>query len=224
MLNSYGKIMIRNMLRQKTYAGITVLGLTVGITFTMLIGVFVWSELQVNQNLKDIDQLFLVEVKQKSQGNMPAFFVPALLGQRAVEKYPHTFENYYRFRDRAITVSRDDKHLRIQSMIGDSTLIRIFGFEVLHGNVDAALNTPNAIVITEKIARQFFNRSDVLSEYLTVSTENNGLQDYQVTAVIADLAKKNSVSDFMNMDAQVFLSHSNRASFNLEGSMTGVPS
>lgn len=205
------------MFRQKTYAGITVLGLTVGITFAMLIGVFVWSELEVNQNLKDVDQLFLVEAEQKRQGSMPDFFVPALLGERAAEKYPHAFENYYRFRDRAITVSRDDRHFRIQSMIGDSTLIGMFGFEVLHGNADEALNTPNAIVITEKIARQFFDRSDVVSEYLTVNTENNGLQDYQITAVIADPPKKNSVSDFMNMDAQVFLSHANRTSFNLGG-------
>ena len=118
------------MFRQKTYAGITILGLTVGITFAMLIGVFVWSELEVNQNLKDVDQLFLVEAEQKRQGSMPDFFVPALLGERAAEKYPHAFENYYRFRDRAITVSRDDRHFRIQSMIGDSTLIGMFGFEV----------------------------------------------------------------------------------------------
>lgn len=217
MLNSYVKIMIRNLIRQKTYAGITLLGLTVGITFAMLIGVFVWSELQVNQNLKDVDRLFLVEMEQKDQGSMPAFFVPAMLGERAVDKYPETFENFYRFRDRAITVSRDDKHLRIQSMLGDSTLIGMFGFQVLHGNADGALNAPNAIVITDKTAHQFFNRSDVIGEYLTVSTENNGLQDYQITAVIADPPKKNSVSDFMNMDAQVFLSHFNRASFNLGG-------
>ena len=217
MLNSYTKIMIRNMVKQKSYAGITILGLTVGITFAMFIGVFVWSELQVNQNLDDVDRLFLVESEQSTEGSMPAFFVPAMLGERAVEKYPHAFQDYYRFRDRAITVSRDDQHLRIQSMIGDSTLIGMFGFDVLHGKADAALNSPDAIVITEKIAHLFFNRSAVVGECLTVSTENNGLQDYHITAVLHDLPRKNSVSDFMNMDAQVFLSHFNRASFNLGG-------
>lgn len=217
MLNAYMKIMIRNLVRQKSYAAITILGLTVGITFAMTIGVFVWSELQVNQNLKDVDRLFLLEVEQAREGSLPAFFIPALLGERAVEKYPQVFQDFYRFRDRAITLSKDDKHLRIQSMIGDSTLIRMFGFQVLHGNGDMALDNPNAIVITAKIARQFFDRTDVVNEFLTVSTENNGLQDYQVTAVIADLPKKNSVSDFMNMDAQVFLAHANRANFNLGG-------
>src|SRR6188508_2021491 len=110
MLKSYFKIMIRNMVRQKAYSIITILGLTVGLTFAMLIGVFVWSEMQVNQYLKDVDRLYLVETEYKrSEGSMPTFFVPAMMGERAVEKYPAVFGNYYRFRDRAITVSKDDK-------------------------------------------------------------------------------------------------------------------
>lgn len=217
MLFSYITIMVRNMASHKAYAGITALGLTVGITFSMLIGMFVWTELQVNQNLKDAERLYLLESEQKVPGSLPAFFVPAPLGERATEKYPHIFDNYYRFRDREITVSKGDKHFRIQSMLGDSTLISMFGFKVVDGHSDAALHRADAIVITEKIARQFFDRTDVVGETLTVSTENNGLQEYQITAVIADPQSKNSVSDFMNMNAQVFLSHVNRANFNLGG-------
>jgi putative ABC transport system permease protein len=218
MFESYFKVMMRNIGRQKVYSIITILGLTVGLTFAMVIGVFVFSELQVNQSLKDVDRLYLVQTEFKgTEGSLPDFFVPAMLGERAVDKYPGTFENCYRFRDRAITVSRDDKHFRIQSMIGDSTLIQMFGFHVTQGNASTALTRPHAIVITEKIALQFFNRVDVVGESLTVSTENNGLQEYLITAVIANLQKKNSVSDFMNMDAQVFLSHANRANFNLGG-------
>jgi putative ABC transport system permease protein len=218
MFESYFKVMMRNIGRQKVYSIITILGLTVGLTFAMVIGVFVFSELQVNQSLKDVDRLYLVQTEYKgTEGSLPDFFVPAMLGERAVDKYPRVFENCYRFRDRAITVSRDDKHFRIQSMIGDSTLIQMFGFHVTQGNASTALTRPDAIVITEKIALQFFNRVDVVGESLTVSTENNGLQEYLITAVIANLQKKNSVSDFMNMDAQVFLSHANRANFNLGG-------
>ena len=218
MFESYFKIMRRNMARQKAYSLITVLGLTAGLAFAFFIGIFIWTELQVNQGLKDVDRLYLVETEHKRiEGSLPPFFIPAMLGERAVEQYPDVFENSYRFRDRAITVSKGDKHFRIQSMIGDSTLIRMFGFRLIQGNANDVLNRPDAIVITEKIARQFFNHTDAVGESLTVSTENNGLQEYVVTGVIEDLQKKNSVTDFMNMDAQVFLSHANRANFNLGG-------
>ena len=217
MLRGYFKIMRRNMIKQKFYSAITILGLTVGITFALLIGVFAWGEMQVNKNLKDVDRLYLLETKYKeTEGNNPPFFVPSLLGQQAIDQYPTVFENYYRFRDRGITVSKGDKHFRVQSMIGDSTFFQMFGFPVLYGNSDDALNAPNAIVITEKIAHQYFDRTDVVGESLTVSTENSGLKEFLVTSVIADLQQKNSVSDFVNMDAQVFLSQANRLDFNLD--------
>lgn len=218
MIRSYLTIMFRNVMRQKIYAAITILGLTFGITFTLCIGVFVWSELQVNQDLKDVDRLYLVEVEDsRNEGSMLPFFVPAILGQRAVQQYPNIIENMYRFRDRSITVSKDDKHLRIQSMIGDSTLIEMFGFKVVDGVSKNALSDPSSMVISEHVALQFFNRVNVAGETVTVSTENNGRQDYHITAVIENPADKNSVSDFMNMDAQIFLSHANRANFNLGG-------
>ncbi len=186
MFRSYLKVMIRNMAKQKFHSAITISGLTVGITFAMLIGVFVWGELQVNQDLKDVDRLFLLETKYSSTGGtMPPFFVPALLGPQAVEQYPGIFETQYRFRDRSVTVSKGDKHLRLQSMIGDSTFFDMFGFNVLYGQADRALNRPNHIVISEKVARQFFDRPDVVGESLTISTEVNGLKEYLITAVLA---------------------------------------
>src|SRR5260221_3455612 len=85
--------MMRNMIKQKFYSSITILGLTVGITFALLIGIFIWGEMQVNTDIKDIDRLYLLETKYKSaEGNSPPFFVPALLGQQAIEKYPTVFE------------------------------------------------------------------------------------------------------------------------------------
>ena len=82
MIRSYLKILVRNMVRQKAYSIITILGLTVGLTFAMLIGVFVWSEMQVNQNLKDVDRLDLVETEyQRSEGSMPTFLCSGYHGR-----------------------------------------------------------------------------------------------------------------------------------------------
>jgi hypothetical protein len=62
------------MLNQKFYSAITILGLTVGITFAMLIGVFIWGEMKVNRNLKDVDRLYLMETKYNSnEGTNPPF-------------------------------------------------------------------------------------------------------------------------------------------------------
>ncbi len=53
-----------------------VLGLTTGITFALVIGVFVWSEMQVNQQLKDVDRLYIFDGRD-SKGNWTGFFARA---------------------------------------------------------------------------------------------------------------------------------------------------
>lgn len=213
MLQSYFIIMVRSLMKRKFNSAINVLCLTTGITFTLLMGTFIWSELRVNEGLKDVDRLYLVQSKYKTGNGGFEWFAPGLLSTQAVGQYPAHFENYYRFWDRNITISKGERHFRIQSMIGDASFIEIFGFEVLYGEVATALHSPNSMVITEKVARKYFDRSDVVGETLSVATERNGAKEYKVTAVLADPDDKNSVSDFMNMDAQVFLSLENKDDF-----------
>jgi putative ABC transport system permease protein len=75
------------------------------------------------------------------------------------------------------------------------------------------LGEPNSIVVTEDAARQYFDKTDVVNETLSVSTEKNGVKEYKITAVIAEPDDKNTVTDLMNMNAQVFISHLNAPDF-----------
>jgi len=203
MLSNYIKIMMRNLMKRKIYSTINIIGLTVGITFALLMGVFVWEELQVNKQLTDVDRLYILEQEKKDSGGFD-FFAPVPLGKLLTREYPSQVENYYRFYDRNIKVSKDDKHFIIQGMVGDSTFIKMFGFPVLFGDASTALDRPYSIVITEKIARQFFNRSDVVGETLMLSSGKTGEYQYVITAVVPDLGR-NSVSDLVNINAQIFV-------------------
>lgn len=213
MLQNYFRVMMRTLTKKKFQSAINIACLTTGIAFTMLIGSYIWTEVQVNKDLRDVDRLYLIESKFRGNNSGFEYFIPGLLPYQAVEKYASSFENYYRFLDRNITISKDDRHFRIQSMIGDPSFIDIFGFDVLHGNAATALTEPNSIVLTETTALKYFDRTDVTGESLSVSTERNGRKEYKVTAVIVDPGDKNAVSDFMNMNAGAFLSLENRDDF-----------
>ena len=212
MIKNYLFVLMRGIAKRKFHTGITILSLTLGITFALLLGVFVLQELQVNKSLKDVDRLYLIQTQQKNTGDLN-FFVPSRLAKQCIEQYPLVFESYFRFFDRNITFSKDDKHFRIQSIIGDASFINMFGFNVLAGDGTTALKNPNSVVITKKVANRFFNRWDVAGETITVSTEQNGRKEYTIDAVIDDPEHKNSITDLMNMDAQIFLSLENHADF-----------
>jgi putative ABC transport system permease protein len=205
MLSNYITTLFRNMRRQKFNTTVNVIGLTAGISFALLIGLFIRGEMAVNQNLKDVERLYLVETNVQGQESEINFFTAGLLTRTAAEQYPGVVENYYRFWDRNITVSKGDKHFRIQSMIGDPSALEMFGLPVLHGEVSPAQRA-RAVIISEEVALKFFGRTNVVNETLEISTEVNGLQDYSISAVVKEPEQKNTVTDLMDMNAQIFLS------------------
>lgn len=61
MLKNYIIIAWRNLLKHKFHSALNILGLSIGIGFTLLIGAYVWSELQVNKALKNADHQYIIQ-------------------------------------------------------------------------------------------------------------------------------------------------------------------
>ncbi|WP_254155726.1 ABC transporter permease [Chryseosolibacter indicus] len=212
MFANYFKVMLRHCLKRKFYTAINIFGLTIGIVFALLIGVHIYEEANVNHTLKDNDRLYLLESNGSREVIGFPFLVPSPIAKTTKEEYPTLLEDYYRFSDRSVTVSKGDKHFRIQSIIGDSTFLKMFGFPVLFQNRINKHSDRYALIITERMARQFFERSDVVGESLTLTTEAAGKKDYVISAVLKDI-ERNSITNLMNMDAQMFLSIDNLVDF-----------
>ena len=65
MLQNYFKIAWRNLWKNKFFSFVNIFGLAVGIAFTLLIGAYVWGELQVNHQLNDADNQYVILSKWK---------------------------------------------------------------------------------------------------------------------------------------------------------------
>jgi putative ABC transport system permease protein len=66
-------------------------------------------------------------------------------------------------------------------LTAESSLLEIFGYEILSGNEENALSNPQSLILTASAAQRYFNRIDVVGE--TVHVESN---PYTVSAVIQD--------------------------------------
>ena len=141
-------------------------------------------------------------------GSMPAFFAPSMLSKAITEEYPQLVENYYRFFDRMVKVSANDKNFIYQSMVGDSTLIDMLGLPVVHGDGHSALKDPYSVVISEDVAKQLFGRADVVGEQVSIASGSAARKEFRITAVLPKL-QSNSVTDLIHINAQVFLSFKN---------------
>jgi putative ABC transport system permease protein len=205
MIKNYFKIAWRNIIKHGFYSFVNVTGLFAGIMFALLIGSYVWGELQVNKDLRNHDRQFLLTTKSKDPnlGYELATFGP--LAKRLKEEYPNLVANYYRYDGITSVVSKGDKHLRENVAIGDSTLLAMYGFNVLYGDAKTALNNPFSVVITEGEAIKYFGRKDVVGESISIQNFSGGNHDFSITAVLKNLQENTVMQLSTTFGNQIFV-------------------
>lgn len=219
MLQNYFRIGWRNLRKNGIFTFINVFGLSVGLTFTLLIGSYVWDEWQVNAELRNIDNQYIIQSKWKQPNMGMEITTLAPLAKTLKEQYPNLVENYYRFDGVSTTISKGDKHFREDIQIGDSTLLTMYGFPLLHGDARTALNQPNSVVLSDKMALKYFGKTDIVGQTIQIESFTRERKDFMITAVLAPLPF-NSVTQFVSTEIPVLLPMSSLAFFGREAGMT----
>jgi putative ABC transport system permease protein len=203
MLKNYFKIAWRNLLKRRFYSLVTILGLTVGMTFSFLMMSYVWGELHVNADLRNADNQYIIRSRWTNPDMGMDLTTLGPLSKALKTDYPNIVANYYRYDAITVAISHGDKHFREDVQTGDSTLLAMYGFPLVHGDARTALNAPNSIVITENKALKYFGRTDVVGQSLTLHNFLGGKQEYQITAVVKN-PSFNSVTHLLNSPAEIF--------------------
>src|SRR6185312_12440866 len=164
MFKNYFKIAWRNIIKSRFYSAVNIIGLSTGIAFAMLIAAYVWSELQVNTNLKNADRQYIIESKWKDPNEGFPLATLGPLGKALKESYPDLVANYYRYDGITSNISKGEKSFRENIQVGDSTMLNMYGFPLLYGDARTALNQPFTTVITAAKALKYFGRKDVVGQ------------------------------------------------------------
>ena len=214
MIKNYFKLAWRNVIKHPFYSAVNIAGLFAGITFVLLIGAYVWSELEVNKNLKHAKQQYFLQSEWKGDAANYSITTLAPVARRLKEDYPNLVAAYYRWDGITSVVSKGDKNYREGMQVGDSTLLSMYGFELLHGNIGTALKNPYAAVITEATAIKYFGKTDVVGESLTIQSFSGGKKDFAITGVLKNLSK-NSVTNLNdNNNNTIFIPTNTSGYFN----------
>ncbi|MEP7256168.1 MAG: ABC transporter permease [Ferruginibacter sp.] len=212
MIKSYFKIAWRNITKRSFYSLLNIVGLSTGIVFTFLIGAYVWNELEVNKKLHHAKQQYFLKSiwKDPNQGQEITTLAP--LSKRLKEDYPNLVTNYYRWDGITSVVSKGDKHLREGIQLGDSTLLTMYGFELLYGDVHTALNDPYSLVITKEAAVKYFSKTNVVGETITIQSFSGTNHDFSITGVLKEIPE-NSVTQLNDANHNNFFIPMNTAAY-----------
>ena len=185
MLKNYFKVAMRNLWKNKGYSAINIFGLAIGLATCLLILIYVIDELSYDRFNKKADRIYRVDGDINFGGTHWVLAVaPDPLGPTLKKDFPQV-EQYVRFRNYGgLLVRKDNQNVQEDKVIYvDSTLFDVFSLPIISGDARTALTEPSAIVITERMAKKYFNTVNAVGKILVVSDTTN----YKVTAVIKNI-------------------------------------
>lgn len=194
MLFNNFKLILRNLLKQKGFSLINILGLAIGISVCLVILQYVQFELSYDNFHQNKDRVYRTITSSYTNGEHRGDFPLSgyAQGPSMMQDYPEV-EAYCRIHPQyggAVVASGKNSQevlLHEESMYyADSTFFDFFTYTAEAGDLKTSLSTPMSIVITREMANKYFREdSEALGEFLTLSGGwTEGL--YTVTAVLED--------------------------------------
>ncbi|MEX2592613.1 MAG: ABC transporter permease [Anditalea sp.] len=179
MWKNHFKIAWRNILNQKLFSLINILGLSLGIMTVTFIFLYVMEEVSYDRFHAKAEQTYMIRHNyfmgdQDHDWHETAVPLAEMMRRQfpEVENLTSTtvpFGYSYRHKESLI----DD----VMTLHADADFFKVFDFKLLAGNSHKVLNEPNSIVISEKAAQKLFTGSDdalygtALGEIITIDNE-----------------------------------------------------
>ncbi|OJJ21531.1 hypothetical protein BKI52_13385 [marine bacterium AO1-C] len=185
MFKNYLKITLRSFIRNKLYASINLLGLSVGIASFILIYLFVQQQLSYDQHYQSADRIYRVinHIHMQEQTDVTDWTSRVLIS-RLQNDFPEIEKASSFFSESGLLIYQN-KRVRQKSLgYADQAFLEVFQFPFLSGNPKNALATSNSIVLTRSTAQKLFG------DYHKALNQNLDLGDgdkYRVSGVIEDL-------------------------------------
>ncbi len=178
MLRNYILVAIRNILKQKFYSFINILGLTIGVAATLFIMLYIFDELSYDRFHANIHQMYRVGLIGRLAGQeVHVAATPPPLAQGMVNEVPGV-ESAIRMWQWEDIVIRYEDQVYTEDLIfhTDSNFFEFFSFKLIEGDPKTALLEPNSIVLTESMAEKFFGDGEKLGKILTFSNDNTAMK------------------------------------------------
>ena len=185
MVSQHYKIAWRNLIRNKTFSAINILGLALGMASSLLIGFWILDELSVGSRYLNSPYLYRVLTREMNEGKVDAYDeTPGLLADELKRRFPEVehaagFVWWERF---VMTVG--DQMDRQTGAYAGADWLQMYSIPLLAGSSATALSAPNNVAISRRVANRLFGGAQAA---LGRAVRFNNQKDYQVSAVFDDL-------------------------------------
>ncbi|MEJ0106130.1 MAG: ABC transporter permease [Bacteroidota bacterium] len=188
MIKNLLLVAIRNFKKDKGYSFLNILGLTIGITFSLFLIFYVKDELSFDRHNEKVDRIVRINSYIKEPENsMKIAITQSPLAPALKKDFPEVEEAVRFVGNGRMMFKNGELHLYEDNVFySDSNLFKVFTYQFVEGRPENALTEPRSLMLTQTSAEKYFGKNkSVVGQSLRT---NNG-DVYKVTAVIKDVPK-----------------------------------
>jgi putative ABC transport system permease protein len=211
MLKNYFKIAWRNLVANKGYSAINIIGLSVGLAVCLMILLYIFDETSYDKQHTDAGQLYRINTSFKSKVDESKIASSnPLVAHGLVTDFPEVEQSARLLvpftNDGAVMLEYTEGAIRKnffekKAYYVDSSFFDLFTYRFLRGNPRTVLQEPNTLVLSETIAQRLFGNSDPVGKTVRIGL-SGGYYNYTVKGVFQPMGPS-------HIDAELFLSMKN---------------
>jgi putative ABC transport system permease protein len=184
MFRNYFKIAWRNLIKNKVYSALIVLGLTTGMAVALLIGLWVHYQISYDRFLPGYRNIYKARVKytingEKQVGQATAYPLAAAI-KNDIPGVKYVAQADWMGSHGLVA---GEKKVYMEGAMAGEDFLNIFQYTLLKGNANNILKDPYSIVLTQSTAKSLFGSEDPINK--TVRIDNS--HDLRVTGLLRDL-------------------------------------
>jgi putative ABC transport system permease protein len=199
MIKNYFKIAWRNLMKNKVFSFINILGLTIGITVCMMIFLFIMNEFSVDRFHKNGKDIYRV-MRGYDRSKAPTSYLSGPYATALLNDYPSEIKKAVRIMVTDATFSIENKPFNEKKVyLTDAAFFTFFSFPLVKGDPATALKDPKSIVLTERTANKYFGNEDPMGKVVSWG------KDLQLK--VTGIAKNVPSNSHLNFDMAVPLTN-----------------
>ncbi|MEM9077179.1 MAG: ABC transporter permease [Bacteroidota bacterium] len=184
MFQNYLKIAWRNLIRNKGFSLLNIFGLSIGLTVTALIILWMNYELGFDKFHSNKDRLYHVYNKYPVDGEIWTWnSTPKVMAGTIKNEYPEVERVSRFFYDTPFLFTVGEKNLKVTGTAVDPDFLYMFTFPLIKGDLENVLEGANSLVITETLAKKLFGNENPVGKAVKIDSEDV----FTVTGVLKDL-------------------------------------
>lgn len=194
MIKNYLKIAWRNLLKNKGFTFINIVGLSIGVAACILISIYILHEVSYDKQVPNSGNVYRMIGTYIDDGRaQKGIHFSANTAPTVLEDFAEV-ENSGRLMANGLFYGAGSNEIRIEGKsmqhheegfaYADQSILDIMGIPMVHGDASTALSEPKTIVISEAVAYKHFNTENPVGKVIYLNGNNE--DPFRINGVMKD--------------------------------------